>query len=471
MLSNIYGLVRVLFLQVIEYFNCNNKLNYDEELVKTLNNFREFSGKSHIQRNSSDIGTLFRNNSKKDSGFSLDNLNGIIKIDIDNKWIEVGGKTRYYDILKHTLKYNLMPKLVPELSSITVGGAISGISIESSSFKYGWGHDSVIDMDVLISSGEVLFTNRTNENADLFNAIPNSYGTLGYVTRVKLELIEAKPFVKLKNIKFNSIEDAFKTLNIAINNKDADFIDAVVYSQNNVVVVLGFMCDDQDSLGIEKCELSNYPRNGIYYESVKRMRYDCMTIYDYLWRWDADMFWGATDISILNNKWFRWVFGRCILNTRVLRSAQKISRSCKKENNNEKIIQDLGIPKENAVEFLKWICNNIHKYPIWICPVIPKESDSPLWSFNNNTLYYDIGVFVRKKQNIEPYYYNKLIEKKLLELDGNKCFYSDTFFNKSDFNSLVDSKKYETLKNKYDPNNRFNNLYEKVIHNEHNVIT
>ena len=40
-------------------------------------------------------------------------------------------------------------------------------------------------------------------------------------------------------------------------------------------------------------------------------------------------------------------------------------------------------------------------------------------------------------------------------------FYSDTFLDKSDFNKLINPKKYEKVKKKYDENNRFGNLYEK----------
>ena len=72
--------------------------------------------------------------------------------------------------------------------------------------------------------------------------------------------------------------------------------------------------------------------------------------------------------------------------------------------------------------------------------------NSDLWTFNENKLYYDIGVFVRKKSEKTPYYYNKLIEKKLIELNGNKCFYSDTFLDKSDFNKLINLKNMKKLK-------------------------
>lgn len=458
MLYNLFIFFRVLFYQLLELI-CSVKLNYIEELNKTLSDFRKINNIS-VSRNTNDIGTLFRSNKKKHEGFSLDNLNGIINIDIENKWVEVGGKTRFYDILNYTIKYNLIPKIIPELSSITVGGAICGISIESSSFKYGWVHDTIIDMDILTASGEVLYCTRDNENKDLFNAIPNSYGTIGYITRAKIQLIKSRPYVKLITHKFETTKKAFNFIKIAVNNKDVDFIDAVAYSKYEIFVNLGFLCDNPNDIK-GHCELSNYPRNGIYYESIRKLRYNAMTIHDYFWRWDADMFWGVTDVSVLKNKWFRWIFGRCILNTRTLRALQKVFKS--KGNKKEKIIQDLGIPGENVEIFYDWVCDNIDEYPIWICPVIPKKMNSDLWTFNENKLYYDIGVFVRKKSEKTPYYYNKLIEKKLIELNGNKCFYSDTFLDKSDFNKLINPKKYEKVKKKYDENNRFGNLYEKII--------
>ena len=467
MLSNLLGFFRVLYIQTIDFFHCNKNLNYFEELENTVTHFKSLKD-GEKNRLSHDIGTLFRSvNKKSDNYFSIDNLNGIIHFDAENKWIEVGGKTRYYDILKYTLKYNLMPKVVPELSSITVGGAITGISIESSSFKYGWGHDSVIDIDVLTADGEVLFCEKNNENKDLFNSIPNSYGTLGYITRAKIELVEAKPYVKLINYKFNDSKSAFEFLNIQVKNKDADFIDAVAYDSLNIHVILGFMCDNiNDNNIIDTCKLSQYPKHGIYYKSIKQLRYDCLTIYDYIWRWDADMFWGVTDVPILENKWFRRIFGRCLLNTRVLRSVQKIFidyKSKKKSITKEKIIQDLGVPEENSIEFFDFICREINKYPIWICPVVPKKMDSHLWTFNKNKIYYDIGVFTRKKTNGIPFYYNRLLEEKLLELNGNKCFYSDTYFTREEFDKVIDPEKYKLMKEKYDPQNHFGDLYDKVV--------
>jgi FAD/FMN-containing dehydrogenase len=449
MLYNAFVLVRVFFCQLFEIM-WFTKLNYPHQLKKTLHQFNKITGNT-VYRTTKDMGTLFRANKKK-AGFSLDNLSGIIKLDSVNKTIDVGGKTRFYDVLKFTLKHNLMPKIVPELSSITVGGAICGVAIESSSFKYGWVHDTIIDMDILTASGDVLNCTQTNEHKDLFNSMPNSYGTFGYITRVKLQLVDAKKYVKLINHKFDSSDLAFSFMKKCVT-EPIDFIDAVAYSKNEIYVVVGKLSNDNT-------DLSSYPRDGMYYKTIKKLRHDTLSIYDYFWRWDADMFWGAPS-SILNNKIFRKIFGRSFLNTRVLMAAEKVFLN--KPSGREKIVQDLGVPGENVGKFYDWVCETISKYPIWICPVIPKKMDSHFWTFNENKLYFDVGVFTSKKSTKPHGHYNKLIEKKLLEMDGNKCFYSDTFLNKKDFDGLIDPDKYLEMKLKYDENYRFGNLYDKII--------
>ena len=124
----------------------------------------------------------------------------------------------------------------------------------------------------------------------------------------------------------------------------------------------------------------------------------------------------------------------------------------------------MGIPYKNASVYYEWICDEIKIYPIWICPVVPKKSNTKFWTYNNNELYFDIGVFGNiKKFRGEEFHYNKIIERKLLDLSGNKCFYSGTYLSREQFNTLIDKDSYNIIKNKYDCNNRFGDLYKKII--------
>jgi len=97
--------------------------------------------------------------------------------------------TTFEDFTDATLSMGLRPPVVPELKTITVGGAVSGVGIEASSFRYGLVHEMVEEMEVLCGDGTIRICRRDNENADLFHAMPNSYGTLGYILRLRVKLL------------------------------------------------------------------------------------------------------------------------------------------------------------------------------------------------------------------------------------------------------------------------------------------
>ena len=49
-----------------------------------------------------------------------------------------------------------MPAVVPQLKTITLGGAVAGVGIESSSYRHGLVHDTVLELDVLLGDGRVV---------------------------------------------------------------------------------------------------------------------------------------------------------------------------------------------------------------------------------------------------------------------------------------------------------------------------
>src|SRR5450759_4089191 len=61
----------------------------------------------------------------------------VLHIDPERMIADVEGMTTYGTLVDETLRYGLLPAVVPQLKTITVGGAVSGLGIESSSFKYG----------------------------------------------------------------------------------------------------------------------------------------------------------------------------------------------------------------------------------------------------------------------------------------------------------------------------------------------
>ena len=62
----------------------------------------------------------------------------------------------YEDLVAATLPYGLSPLVVPQLKTITLGGAVTGLGIESASFRNGLPHESVLEMDILTGAGEIV---------------------------------------------------------------------------------------------------------------------------------------------------------------------------------------------------------------------------------------------------------------------------------------------------------------------------
>ena len=101
----------------------------------------------------------------------------------------------FVDLVAATLRHGLVPIVVPELKTITIGGAVSGCSIESMSFGYGGFHDTCLEYEVITATGEVLRCTPDNEHALVFQMMHGSFGTLGILSKLTFQLVPAKPFV------------------------------------------------------------------------------------------------------------------------------------------------------------------------------------------------------------------------------------------------------------------------------------
>ena len=54
-------------------------------------------------------------------------FDGVLHVDPDTNTAEVLGMTTYEHLVQATLPYGLMPLCVPQLKTITLGGAVTGL--------------------------------------------------------------------------------------------------------------------------------------------------------------------------------------------------------------------------------------------------------------------------------------------------------------------------------------------------------
>ena len=156
---------------------------------------------------------LFRPRAASDApGLDVSGLGGVVSVDPVARTADVQGMCTYEDLVDVTLQHGLMPLVVPQLRTITLGGAVTGLGIESTSFRNGLPHESVLEMDVFTGAGEVVTARPDNEHADLFATFPNSYGSLGYATRLRIELEPIAPVVALRHVRFDDLGLLAKTV-------------------------------------------------------------------------------------------------------------------------------------------------------------------------------------------------------------------------------------------------------------------
>src|SRR5262249_20318690 len=162
----------------------------------------------------------------------------VIEVDARNGWVEVEGLCTYEDLVAGTLPHGVMPAVVPQLKTITIGGAAAGVGIEATSFRHGLVHDTLLEMDVLLPHGELVTCAADHERRDLFLGFPNSYGTLGYALRLRARVLPVKPYVKVEHTRVRDPRAFFDLLALGCAGS-ADFIDGVVFNANELVLNTG----------------------------------------------------------------------------------------------------------------------------------------------------------------------------------------------------------------------------------------
>lgn|SRR3989344_5836113 len=440
---------------------------YEGKKQQIIQEWKEkIRNKEQIVLNKS-ISNLFRYRKNNASRLNVKDFNKVIHVDPINLLVEVEGMTTYEDLVNETLKYNCMPQVVPELKSITIGGAFTGVGIESSSFKYGLVHETIKEIEVLLPSGEIVIANRTNDYKDLFFAFPNSYGTLGYVLKLKTNLEKVKQYIKLTHRKFISQKEFWSSLEQLCkeqrNKKEISFIDGVIFNESEMIITLGEL--------IEKAPyLSNYKKLKIYYKSLKEKQEDYLTIKDYIWRWDTDWFWCSKHFGV-QNKLLRLFIPKSLLNSknywkiRAWNGKYRFTEKFPSKKKRESIIQDVETTINKTEEFLTFFHKEIGIKPIWICPLQSQEQKTvyPLYKLDPKKLYINFGFWDTVPTTYEEGYYNKKIEQKLKELKGKKSLYSNVFYTEEEFWKNYNKKEYFKIKKKYDPHKVLKNLYEKVV--------
>ncbi|QOC24046.1 FAD-binding oxidoreductase [Wenzhouxiangella sp. AB-CW3] len=425
------------------------------------NALSESTGPVRLRKRTSN---LFRPRAElKRTELDVTHLNHVIDVDSGAGVAEVEGMTTYVDLVDATLPHGFAPAIVPELKSITVGGAVTGLGIESSAFRYGLVHDTVRELDVLVADGRVL-TCSPDRESDLFFGFPNSYGSLGYATRVRVDLIPVQPWVRLEHTRYRDPDALFEAMAAECGQPGCDYLDGVYFAPDDWVLTRAYLVESLPA-GIEA---SDYTWMRQYWKSLRERGEDYLSIHDYLWRWDTDWFWCSKNIGA-HLKPVRLLLGRKRLSSityqKIMRASRRFPLSLLQHvrPRTESVIQDVDIPIANAAAFLADFEAEIGIRPVWICPFVVPDGRFSLFELRTDTAYINFGFWDLVRSRQPDGHYNARVEALVARHGGKKSLYSSSTYDEETFWSEYNQKAYQELKQKCDPEGRFPGLYEKAV--------
>jgi FAD/FMN-containing dehydrogenase len=413
---------------------------------------------------------LFRGRAELGAGLDVSGLTGVIEVDGDVA--EVQGMCTYEHLVEVILAHGRIPLVVPQLRTITLGGAVTGLGIESTSFRNGLPHESVLEMDVMTGSGEIV---TTKPGDDLFDAFPNSYGSLGYATRLRIELEPVPDFVALRHVRFDDA-DALATAVSRIvdagewDGERVDGLDGVAFSPDELYLTLARWTD-------EPGPTSDYAGQQVYYRSLQQRATDRLTVLDYLWRWDTDWFWCSRAFGaqhpLVRRVWPRRlrrsdVYWKLVALDRRFGIGDRLDRRAGRPRG-ERVVQDVEVPVERLAEFLGWFDREVGMRPVWLCPLqVRREGGERPWPgypLSAGTTYVNVGFWgvVNVGPDAPTSPRNRAIEAEVTDLGGHKSLYSEAFYEPPEFDRLYGGPNLARVKAQHDPDERLTHLYDKVV--------
>ena len=387
----------------------------------------------------------------RDTKIDVGALTAILEIDPVRRICVAESGVAFCDLVAATLRHGLVPIVVPELRTITIGGAVSGCSVESMSFRYGGFHDTCLAYEVVTGTGDVLTATPDGSQALLFQMMHGSFGTLGVLTKLTFRLVPARPYVHVV-YEHHATQDAYlRAIAQHAEAGDADFVDGMIHAPDHLVLAVGRFVDSAPYT-------HRYDWMRIYYQSTRTRREDYLRTVDYFFRYDH----GVT--SVHPSSWLgRLVLGRFAGSRQTLRLADKLRRFLF-DDAHPTVTLDVFLPISKVPAFLAWYERAIGHFPLWCVPYRRVRDyewiDERFYAGMTDRMFVDLAIYGLAQPPGRNLY--REIEEQLVELGGIKTLIAHNYYARDEFWSIWNKRNYDRIKAVTDPGNVFRDLYSKT---------
>jgi len=407
---------------------------------------------------------------KKDNSIQIP-LFDILELNEKEGYVRVEPQVNMGSLSSFLLPKGFTLPVVPELDELTVGGLIAGYGIETSSHKYGLFFDVCDEVELVLGTGELVTASRT-EHSDLFYAIPWSCGALGFIVGIKLRVIRCKPYVNVRYVPCTSREAVIQRFSEESTRENPhEFVEALMYDENNGVVILGDYSAPSPDKRINHLQAYNAEW---FYKQVERTLQggeceELIPTYDWHHRHSTSLFWEMELILPFGNSWlFRNLLGWLMpINLWLLKMAN--TESLQSYYETKHTAQDFLVPIEKLDESLELSFELFDIFPIWLCPhwVADQPGALRVRKDRPNDMYVDVGLYgvPRKVHRGEPWAASVAVAKMeewLIQNEGYSALYAMVELSRENFGKMFDREYYERIREKYHCVEHFMDTYDKI---------
>jgi delta24-sterol reductase len=364
--------------------------------------------------------------------------------------------------------------VVPELDDLTVGGLYVGYGVEVSSHKYGLFFETIVGCEVVLGDGRLVRAS-AGENADLFNALPWSQGSLGFVVALDVRIIPAQPFVHVTYEPVRGMADACELFRReACRDDAADFVEGFMFTRDEALIMTGRFSPTAKPGKIHAANRWYQPwfagRSRKFLKTGRHEEY--IPLVDYYRRHTRGMYWESELIVPFgNHPVFRYLLGWMMPpKISFLRLTQ--GERLKRYYDEKHVIQDALVPVEHLEKTLAEFDRIFEGYPVWLCPMrvfshTPRGFIGPAPDAGGGEMYVDVAVVAVPGPVLRGEDYNAMdgvrkMERFLMEHRGYQALYAVTLLSRDEFRRMFDLRLYEEVRRRYAAEGALMDVYDKV---------
>lgn len=379
---------------------------------------------------------------------NMSHFNKIIALDVKNKSVTVQSGITWRDLQAALDKENLSVQVMQSYNDFSVGGSLS-VNVHARDVQYGPVINTVKSMIMLLADGSLVYTDRTHKS-DLFKAAIGGYGLLGIILEVTLELTDNSAINKnILSMPLKNYTSFF--LNNIYQNKNAVFHNALLHLNNfsEVTSITYYKTDQKVTQPLRMHPYRKFYPSRMILEQIVRfvpaLHKIRPVIEPFFMGPKEEVIWRNYEMSYSVNQLRRLVYYP-----------------------STPILQEYFIPIEKLEPFIAQLHTIVEEYKINVINIsiryVPQDTTCVLAYAQQQSFAVVLYININNSPTgltLAQTWTQKIIDAALNQ-KGSFYLPYHLFATKTQFNEAYPQwSLFLKIKNKYDPNKRFNNMFLK----------